>query len=584
MKISTKLYGSFGLMIVIVFTLGISGLLLIFSVEENLNYISNDVIEGADEISHIEFNVIEMMIHTNEYLTGVSIGSDGIPIKDSYNNHKQGYISAYNAVMELNLPGIETDLEQINGLVTQITGLIDSPNTGIFDQFDVMDEKLNQTETAFVSLLDMMETFEAGEGDNVAMEAIDMGLFDLQTMLHQMHHYIEGITTGTKALYVPAYNSLMTRIGIMTTNTSQGGAVTTLLSDINNEISTMHSHIYLSNGIFSLYDSQVSSFEIVQSNFETLKEVNLASIDDNFDVIVSNSKANAENTVTFALGGLSILVVIGAIFSFLVGFTLSRGINKSISSINKGITYTVDQKDLTTRIEVYTDDELGNVTVYLNNLLDFAQELVSRVQEASSSVTAASEELASSTEELNATSEEISSITQQISKGSISQSEQISFAAKATDTLKEDYQEKIKGLNLSTELIENITSQVNMLALNASIEAARAGEYGRGFAVVAENIRQLAEETKISLAEVTGVVIDLQKTLERNIISVNSSIQGVASIAEETAAGSEEASSATEEQAATSQEMSAAAQELADLATSLSTFIGGYKADLMKGK
>ena len=76
------------------------------------------------------------------------------------------------------------------------------------------------------------------------------------------------------------------------------------------------------------------------------------------------------------------------------------------------------------------------------------------------------------------------------------------------------------------ELIDSVTSETNLLALNASIEAARAGEAGKGFAVVASEITSLAAQTKKATFDITKLINDISNELEIVLKVINNLIEG----------------------------------------------------------
>ncbi len=194
---------------------------------------------------------------------------------------------------------------------------------------------------------------------------------------------------------------------------------------------------------------------------------------------------------------------------------ISRGINDMKNSLRTLIS---SIKAESGNINSDVERVLNNVMILDKNIEDVSattQELAAGMEESAAS----SEEMAATTQEIE---KAVRSIAQKSQEGAL-QAEKINQralqtkkevntadqkAAEAFENTRKQLEEAlseaevVKEIALLTDSIMQITTQTNLLSLNASIEASRAGEAGKGFSVVADEIRKLAEQSKTAVLKI----------------------------------------------------------------------------------
>lgn len=259
-----------------------------------------------------------------------------------------------------------------------------------------------------------------------------------------------------------------------------------------------------------------------------------------------------------------IVTIFSVLFALLIGYLTTAAINKHIGAYRKHSSR-IASGDLTQQIEVLTNDEMGQLGQDLNVMTSSLANITKQITEASHNMVSMLEEVRHAVDvQSSGASEQASSVTQvtasleEIEKSST----QTMDKAKALGEIAQRTQEKgrlgvdaveqsvlgmkevrdkvqmiaqtILDLSNQTQQVGEITSVVNnlaqqskMLALNASIEAAKAGEAGKGFAVVASEVKNLAEQSEQSTAQVQKILEDIKHATEKAVMVTEEGTKGV---------------------------------------------------------
>lgn len=336
----------------------------------------------------------------------------------------------------------------------------------------------------------------------------------------------------------------------------------------NNEAKKKVDAFAVANQKEEAYKEYVTSFKPIRAemikNLENVVKYNEEDAKAFYEKSIQSSK--------FATTVIVVVTLLAVLLCSLIGYGIASMITRPIRHIQQLMAQAQDG-DLTVSGTYRSRDEIGLLTSDFNGMIAGLRALIVKISMEAQNLSASSEQLLASSEQSAQSTNQVVQAIQEIAGGADQQYQSTAESVRAMEEMATginriaEFSSSVSAMSVEAsreaaegntsiqnavsqmdlirtsvsesaqmvhqlgirsqeigqivDVITDISAQTNLLALNAAIEAARAGEHGRGFAVVADEVRKLAEQSRQSAEQISGIIKQIQSETKTAVVAMD---------------------------------------------------------------
>jgi len=477
--------------------------------------------------------------------------------------------------------GNSTNIDKFDENYERFEGLVDilksddviASNSDMLNKIDEMIKYMNEYRDDFLKVTEVYR--QAGFKDFGSRG-------ELRLAVRKVESYLETLPYNDKLLLLMLQARRAEKDYFIRGDTIYQDKLEDYITEFKTTLSSMEYTDGIKSNLTSLLNTYVDKFSIVVSSYKIIGiesteglrgayREKIHHLEPLIKELSSDITDVIDAEVNDELSLIEITIIVVIILSIVVSFIISNFITKPIT-IMMEFANRIASGDLNCDIQINSKDEVGKLSLALNDMQDQLKQLIIKITKTAETVTSSSQELSAASEVSSAAFNEISATIDEISIGAdkqmryvedtnelvfnlineiknsnvnakfadessskveksakegkivvsdaVTQMEKINEVTKDTECAIKDLNELSIKIGDITEVIAGVSEQTNLLALNAAIESARAGEHGKGFAVVADEVRKLAEDSKKSTNDISVLIALVQDKITNSIVSI----------------------------------------------------------------